>query len=209
MAISYPLTFPTNKQPSEVTFGGMSAVAVSESPFTFDRQVQVHAGQRWMARITMPIMTRADAEEFNSFLMKLNGQQGTFLLGDPAATTPRGSASTTPGTPVVNGAEQTGNTLTMDGAPISATGYLLAGDYIQLSSGASSRLHKVLEDVNTDGSGGATLTIWPSLRTSPADNATIVVSSAKGVFRLSSNRIEWAVIPHEFYNIKFDAVEAL
>ncbi len=39
-------------------------------------------------------MNREDAEQWVSFLMKLYGQKGTFLLGDPLGGTARGSAST-------------------------------------------------------------------------------------------------------------------
>ena len=135
------------------------------------------------AEIELPPMTRDEAELWDAFFLKLNGMKGTFLFGDPAGATPRGSASSTPGTPVVMGVSQTGNELTIDGLPLSVNGYLKAGDYIQLGSSSTSKLHKVLDDVNTNGSGEATLTIWPNLRASPADNDPVVVSNAQGPFR--------------------------
>lgn len=156
----------------------------------------------------MPPMTRAEAEEWFSFLVKLNGQYGTFLLGDPHAA-PRGSAASTPGTPVVNGASQVGSTLAVDGLPASATGYLKAGDYIQLGSGATARLHKVLNDVDTNGSGEATLDIWPDLRSSPDDDSAVVVSDAVGNFRLSTNEIGVDINEIELFGITFAAIEAL
>ena len=154
-------------------------------------------------------MKRADAEEWISFLIKLKGSYGTFLLGDPSAITPRGTASSSPGTPVVNGGSQTGDQLVIDGATASQTGYLKAGDYIQLGSGASAKFHKVLEDTDTDGSGNATLTIFPDLRSSPADDATVVVTNAKGVFRLSDNLINWNVDEASVYGITFGCAESL
>jgi hypothetical protein len=153
-------------------------------------------------------MNRAQAEEWFSFLVKLNGQYGTFLLGDPHSA-PRGSASSTPGTPVVNGASQTGAELAIDGLPASATGYLKAGDYIQLGAGSTATLHKVLNDVNSNGSGEATLDIWPDLRSSPADDAAVVISNAVGVFRLAANEIGVDINEIEFFGITFAAVEAL
>jgi hypothetical protein len=179
------------------------------SPFTFSRQVYDYGGRRWEADITLPPMKRADAEQWVAWLVSLKGQYGTFLLGDPASTTPRGLAATFPGTPLVNGASQTGDTLVIDGASNSKTGWLLAGDYIQLGSGTSSRLYKVLEDVNTDASGNATLTIWPELRSSPSDNAAVTVSNAVGAFHLASNEVNWSVNEASIYGITFGAVEAL
>jgi len=209
MAETYPLTFPTQTGVAAVEFTATDVVSVSQSPFTFSQQVVRHAGARWSATISIPPVKRSDSEYWNSFLLRLRGQYGSFLLGDPNAATPRGSAASAAGTPVVNGASQTGNELAIDGLPASATGYLKAGDYIQLGSASTSRLYKVLEDVDSNGSGEATLNLWPDLRSSPADGATVVVSNAKGVFRLSNNEAVWTINNAGFYSISFAAVEAL
>ena len=209
MAETYPLTFPTQTGVAAVEFTATDVVSVSQSPFTFSQQVVRHAGARWSATISIPPVKRSDSEYWNSFLLRLRGQFGTFLLGDPNGATPRGSAASAAGTPVVNGASQTGNELAIDGLPASAVGYLRAGDYIQLGSGATARLYKVLEDVDTNGSGQATLNLWPDLRSSPADNATVVVSGAQGVFRLATNDATWTINNAGFYSISFAAVEAL
>lgn len=209
MAESYPLTFPTQTGVAQVQLVGSDTVSITESPFTLSQQVVRHAGARWSATIDIPPVKRSDAEYWNSFLLRLRGQFGTFLVGDPNAATPRGSASSTPGTPVVNGASQTGSDLNIDGLPASASGYLKAGDYIQLGTGTTSRLYKVLEDVDSNASGEATLNLWPDLRSSPADDATVVVSGAKGLFRLASNDASWTIANNGFYAITFSAVEAL
>lgn len=209
MAISYPLTLPTASGIAQINLRAVNSVSISESPFTFKQQVISHTGQRWEAEVSMPPMQRADAEQWISFLVSLAGVKGTFLLGDPNASTPRGSASTTPGTPVVNGASQTGDSLTIDGCPTSATGYLKAGDYIQLGGGSSATLHKVLTDVDTNASGQATLDLWPYIRTAPSDDATVVVSNAKGLFRLASNQTDWSINNAAFYGITFPALEAI
>ena len=209
MSITYPLSTPTNKTIAEITLVARNVVGVSTSPFTFKQQVYQFSGQRWEADVTLPAMAREDAEQWVSFLMKLYGQKGTFLLGDPLASTPRGSASSAAGTPVVNGASQTGGTLAIDGLPASATGYLKAGDYIQLGSAATAQFYKVLTDADSNSSGEATLQIWPNLRSSPSDGATVVVSNAKGVFRLSSNETSWNINRLSLYGITFGATESL
>lgn len=209
MSITYPLSTPTNKTIAEITLVARNVVGVSTSPFTFKQQVYQFSGQRWEADVTLPAMAREDAEQWVSFLMKLYGQKGTFLLGDPLAGTPRGSASSAVGTPVVNGASQTGGTLAIDGLPASATGYLKAGDYIQLGSAATAQFYKVLTDADSNSSGEATLQIWPNLRSSPSDGATVIVSNAKGVFRLSSNETSWNINRLSLYGITFAATESL
>jgi hypothetical protein len=209
MAYSYPLTLPTVSGIRSINLRARNVVGISQSPFTLKQQVIAHSGQQWEADISLPPMTRDEGEDWVSFLVKLKGQQGTFLLGDPSGATPRGSAATTAGTPVVNGAGQTGSSLTIDGLPVSVSGYLKAGDYIQLGTASSSTLHKVLNDVTTSASGEASLDIYPSIRTAPADGSSVTVSNAKGVFRLSSNETSWSISEVELFGISFSAVEAI
>ncbi|MFZ9264955.1 MAG: hypothetical protein ACO222_07310 [Polynucleobacter sp.] len=206
MAISYPLALPTTTGIAKIRLSANSVVGISMSPFTAKQQVYKYTGQYWEAEITLPPMKRSEAEYWISFLLKLNGSYGTFLLGDPNGATARGVAT---GTPLVNGASQTGNELVTDGWTTSTTGILKAGDYIQLGTGSSAKLHKVLDDVDSDSSGNATITIWPDLRSAPSDNAAIVVSGAKGVFRLSTNQSDWDVNEASIYGMTFPAREAL
>lgn len=205
MAIVYPLTFPTDCI-QRVTIRSRNVVATSISPFTGQQQVYRHQGQWWEMEVTMPAMKRADAEAVAAFLIKLSGQYGTFLLGDIANTAPRGVGT---GTPLVQGASQTGDTLVTDGWTPSTTGILKAGDWIQLGSASSTRLHKVLDDVNSDGSGNATLTIWPNLRSSPSDNAAITINNTKGIWRLASNAQDYTIDIGKVYGMTFACMEAL
>ena len=206
MAILYPLSLPTHTGIRSIELRAVNAVAYSRSPFTFAGQAHAYAGQMWQAEISLPAMTRADADQWIAWLIALRGQYGTFLLNDPSSTTPRGSAG---GAPLVNGAAQTGNLINIDGCTANQTGWLKAGDYIQFGSGSSSSLHKVLEDVNSDGSGQVTVEVWPSVRTAPADNSAVTTSSAKGLFRLSSNEQSWSVNEASIYGITFAAMEAV
>jgi hypothetical protein len=387
MAITYPLNTPTNIGIANITLSAENAVAISQSPFTFQQQVVAHPGQRWAASVSLPPMKRQDAEYWVAFLLSLKGQIGTFLLGDPNCATAQGSATglrnlflrteefdnaywakgnstitadsvvapngtttadtlventatsahniarafswvagtvytlsiyvkeqsdrnirltlptaqfggvtsiaifdTTNGQvlsvsagvtaqsesagngwfrfsiskaatvtasgsvdirlvegtnvttylgdgvsgvyiwgaqlevgstptayqgvvdaygPFVNGGSQIGDSLVIDGCSPNVTGFLLPGDYIQLGSGATTQLYKVLTQVDTDGSGGATLDIWPNLRSSPADNATVVVANTKGRFRLKDNIQQWQINEISSYGITFDCVEAI
>lgn len=202
MSITYPLTIPSSISPKRVRLFSINAVAVARSPFDFTTQVQEFSGQSWSAEVSYPDMTREQAEEFNSFLLSLMGQVGTFYLGDPLGKSPRGVAT---GTPKVNGASQTGNQIITDGWSNSITGILLAGDYLQLGQ----RLYKVLQDVDSNGSGQATIDIFPRLVESPADNETVITENCVGIFRLASN-INSIFDSNEerLYNISFSCIEA-
>lgn len=206
MAISYPLTLPSHTGIAQINFRAINTVGMSMSPFTYAQQVVAHSGQRWEADITLPPMKRADAEQWIAWLVSLRGQLGTFTLGDPTGATPRGLAG---GTPVVNGADQVGGTLAIDGCTASQTGWLKAGDYIQLGSGTTATLHKVLQDANSDGSGNVSLDIWPYIRSAPTDGSIVVTSNTVGKFRLASNEQNWSINEASIYGMTFGAVEAI
>ena len=192
MAISYPLSTPTSIGIEKVELRTVNAVLTSQSPFTYKQQVIAHAGQRWEASVTIPPVRRDKAAEWKAMLVALKGQTGTFLLGDPDYASPRGTVSSC----TVSGSEGD-ETVT-----VAMSGSLLAGDYIQLGSGASSRLHQVL----VDQTGGGDLEIWPGLR-GDYSSSTAVFTNPKGVFRLKSNVSSWSIDNASFYGISFEAVE--
>lgn len=206
VGLSYPLSLPDGIGIAQVSFQGESAVTRSESPFTFKQQVVRFPGQRWSVEITIPPYRRETMEPLLAFLLAMNGSEKTFLLGDPNGKTPRGSAR---GIVLVNGSGQTGNSLVVDNATPNTVGWLKTGDWIQLGTGASSRLYKVLQDVTTDGDGNARIIIWPDLRSSPADNAAVRLENTVGVFRLANNNTSWSVNNACTYGVSFSAVEAI
>jgi len=206
MAITYPLTLPASPFFRQVELTMNNIVGQSVSEFTGQQQVQLWPGELWAAKLSVAPGTRSVMEAWVTFLAALRGSYGTFLLGDPSGSAPRGIAT---GTPLVNGAGQTGLTLATDGWIINKTGILLAGDYIQIGSGLTQRLYKNLTDANSNASGQATLDLWPRLRESPADNAPITLINTKGVFRLSGNSRSWTYDAAKIYTLSFSAIEAI
>lgn len=194
MAVSYPMSTPTTIGIESITLRAVNAVTTSQSPFTYKQQVVDFGGQRWEASVSIPSVHRDKAAEWVAMLIALRGPVGTFLLGDPDYATPRGDASSV----AVTGSAGA-STVT-----VAMTGTLKAGDYIQLGSGSSARLHKVL----VDQTGNGTLEIWPSLR-SDYSSATATLDSPKGVFRLKQNMTEWSINNASFYGISFEAVEVI
>ena len=193
MSITYPLALPTSIGIADITLSANNAVAISQSPFTFQQQIIRHPGQRWMASVTIPPVRRDLAEPWIAFLLALNGPVGTFLLGDPNGKAPQGTATSAT---ITGTAGSSGPTITM-------TGTLLAGDYIQVGSGATATLHKVLQD--RDGTG--VVDIWPALRSDVTD-ATVTLTNTVGRFRLSGNQQSFNINDASIYGISFDAVEA-
>lgn len=204
MAISYPLDPPTSPGVESVTFKAAVSVGVGRSPFTFKTFVHRHAGQVWGASVSLPALTRAQADEWEAWLLSLNGQAGTFWLGDPTRKSPRGAALGVPSTENPNPlGQQALNTI---GWTASTAGILVAGDFIQVGQ----RLYRVLKDVPSDINGRAQLDIFPSLRESPANGTTVVTQSPRGLFRLASNVYDiFRTRESKFYEVSFEAVEAI
>lgn len=194
MAISYPLALPTSIGIAEITLSANNAVAISQSPFTFQQQIIQHPGQRWTASVSIPPVRRDLAEPWVAFLLAMNGPVGTFLLGDPNAKAPQGTATSAT---ITGAARSSSPTITMAGT-------LLAGDYIQIGSGVTATLHKVLQDKN----GTGTIEIWPALR-STASSATVTLTNTVGRFRLSGTQQSFNINDASIYGISFDCVEAL
>jgi hypothetical protein len=206
MAITYPRTLPGHTGIRGITLRAVSVTAVAESVFTLRQQILKHTGERWEAEVTLPSMGRADAEPWVAWLLSMRGREGTFLLGDPLAVTPLGSAG---GTPLVNGANQTGTNISIKGCTANQDNWLKAGDYIQLGSVSSSSLHKVLTNTDSDSSGIALPDIWPAITTAPGANSTVVTSNARGVFRLASSSQDWSISEISQYGIVFPAVQVI
>ncbi len=204
MAITYPLALPTATGLTSMIVTPVSLVAVTESPWTGYQQTQANQGQRWVFDVSLPLMARQEASAWESFFLKLNGRQGTFLMGHAGEIAPRGVAT---GTPVVDGAGQTGQTLNTKGWTVSTTNIIKAGSWLQLGTAGLSRLYRVLEDANSDGAGKAALTIWPKITQGniQADNAAIILSSAVGAFRMLDESVPFNVDTALHYNYKFSA----
>jgi len=196
MAITYPLTPPAAIRIASLRFSAISAVARNISPFTFSSQSYNWTGTMLSGDVECPPMNRADAEELIGFLIM--AARGTFYFRDYANGTQRGNMS---GSPQLNGAHVANTTtLTVD----MGSGSWAVGDYIQLGTGSSSKLHKITQ-VNS----ATSYEIFPLLRTNYPDNTTIVYSNAVGVFRLGTTTCDWSIDTAKKYGLNFSIFESI
>ncbi len=193
MAIAYPIDLPANGITS-IEWRALNAVATSQSPFTYKQQVIAHGGQRWEATVNIAPLNKASAATWKAALISLKGSSGTMLLGNPVYDVPQGTVS----------ACTLSGDAGVETASVTMTGSLKAGDYIQLGSGSSAKLHQVL----VDQSGNGSLEIWPALRTTYS-NQSVIFNAPKGLFRLSQNMTSWSIDNASIYGISFDVVEVL
>jgi hypothetical protein len=188
--------------PASMEFMAEDTVAVSISPFTGQQQVQDWQASFLEASVSLPPLTHIQAQAWIAFLLSLHGQANTFQLGDPLAVSPQGNAN---GTPLVDGAGQTGYTLNLRGWANGAQFVLMPGDWIQIGY----RLYRTIYCPYADDTGRLALSIWPQLRESPPDGAVVILNNTKGLWRLQQNQRKWSITAARVYGIQFDIREAI
>ncbi len=183
--------------------------AISESAFTGSVQIQKFEAEYWSGTFRFPKLERVNGEIVSAFLSKLRGPEGTFLLPDTSNPLPRGTAATVISSPVLEGSGQIGATVSVRNAPVSETGWLLEGDMIQIGTGNSAHLYKVLDQVDSDGSGLASINIWPTIRQPNVDGDPITTTDPKGLFFLNETTRERLLTPPFRYDITLECREVL
>lgn len=140
-------------------------------------------GDRWACHLEFDYLTEPDWRLLSAFLANLDGEVGRFYFGPFFhAGTPKGKIN---GNPLINGAGQTGTSLTIKGLAPNTSGVLKVGDYISFPTKYGSELHQIVQsDVTSDANGDATLMIAPPIRISPADGASVVFANPSCVMKM-------------------------
>jgi hypothetical protein len=195
------ITMPSTPAFTNCRFGLETNSQRFESPLTKTVQRVLLGGARWAASYSLPAMNRLQAAPWKAFFLLLEGSVNTFNAFDPDCKTPRGTAT---GTPLVKNASQTGSSLTTDGWTASITA-LKAGDYFSVNG----ELKLVTSDVLADGSGNATISFKPALRSSPSDNAAITTNTPTCTMILADDmQAMWECNHNGIYQPKtFTAIE--
>jgi hypothetical protein len=188
------------RNPSQLDWALVSNTQSFESPLSGAVQTVEMPGARWRASFTFQALDASDAGILRAHLARLRGRSGRFYLHNMARSVPTGSAA---GSPLVNGAGQSGTTLITDGWTPNQTGALKAGDFF----GVNGELKMVVADVNSDGSGNATITFEPPLRGTPADNLQVITNKPTAIFRLDEDVARWVTSAPALDTISISATE--
>lgn len=172
MALELPKTLIAAAKPRMVVVATTDA-----SGFTGNQQVQDWGGEWWEFDLTFARHNQEDGQAMIGFFAALRGVVGTFLFRPPYV------AQSIAGSPVVNGAGQSGRVLQTSGWPANTT-VMKAGQHIQLGANDDCRMHILTADAASNGSGAATLSIWPALRASPANGQVVIVDNPAVRLRL-------------------------
>jgi hypothetical protein len=132
--------------------------------------------------------------------MRLKGKGNLFRLPVPGGSPVSGYGGANP---TVNGAGQTGTTLSVTGASAS-TLILKDGDYFTVND----ELKVAVADCTTNGSGVATITFEPSLRYSPPNGGTVNISVPTVLLNLSEDTVGWDLTKPVLHGISIKGTEA-
>ena len=183
--------FPTlSRPPNNMVVEYRSNTDIFRSPITGAIQTADRGGEHIAATLTYNSLETADRALLIGFLAKMNGQQHRVTLPFFGVDN-QGSFG---GTPIVNGASQTGLTLNIDGASNNITGWIKAGDVFSVNG----EMKIATADANSNGSGQVTLSFSPRLRSSPPDSDPIETTAPTGVFMLSNPTQTWNYRPGDF-----------
>lgn len=206
-APTYPLSLPSAPAFQTAKWGLNRRIGVSESPFTGNTQTYEYDYALWSATLKLPQMKRGQAAAWEAFLMKLHGQRGTFLLGNPDASSPRGDIS---GAVTLASNASVGDfTISLSTTLNSQVNIFRAGDYIQLGTAGTSKLYVIVDDATSDSSGDVDVNVEPAIKTAASSGDTVVYSNPKGVFRMSTSELGWDTDEVSTYGISFSCMEAL
>ena len=193
-------TIPTTVGFSSVEFGLENNNQVFESPLSNSIQVSELTGARWYATFNLPPMKKENSLEYIGFLQRLQGRVHSFFGYDANHRSPSGTIAGS--TLLVDGASQTGTSLTLDGAQASTT-VLKAGDFFSVNS----ELKMVTVDATSDGAGDVTVNFVPSLRSSPSDDAVITTTNPVCTMKLTGDSTTYSINTAGIYGISFSGLE--
>lgn len=191
------ITFPSTPAPSGMSWRLIQPAQNNISGWTGARQVLASGRGWWECSVSLPPMVgEASVAPWRSFFAKLQGAANDFRL--PVNEIAQSSASATP---LVNGGSQTGRSIVTDGWPVSST-VLSAGMYVTINN----QLLQLTADVVSNGSGQATISVAPAVRSSPADNAPIEFKNPYALMYLMEEPTV-SVEPGLVYSTSFNARE--
>lgn len=160
MSVELPIVpAPWSASPQMLDFGITATPALGGATQRISR-----LGSRWRVTLSYPALTGQFAGAFRAALIKARSTGTTIRARWPIAGAARDF-----GKVLVNGGSQTGSSLICDGF---VGGVVPAGTFFSYEVSSRSYVEMTTDDVIVT-SGGATLSIAPMLRASPADNAVI------------------------------------
>lgn len=187
-------TFPQRPNPRAAIIRSYSPTIITRA-HNLRRQASSRGAHQWQIDLAFPPMDRDTFSPIWSFLVSQRGQLGTFEWAFWKADStdlglgPRGQPL---GSPVVDGADQSGRTLATRGWRPNAH-VLRRGDFLRLPS--SRKVYMVTAEAISDATGRVSVAIEPALVTSPTASESLIVKGVTFHVAMSTDTVEAAMRP--------------
>lgn len=203
---TYPLDIPSYPAPTNVQTSIAHASGITTSPFSNIEYSYSYNRYKYIVGITLPPMKIEHAKNWYNFFQKLKGSYGTFLMPDYDYSGAQNASLTdsTCGT-TYESASAGENEIGIDTSVNLGTDVFQAGDKVQIGTGLYARTYVVADDVDTDGTGRATITVTPDFDINILANTTVFVDNPKHLFRLTSEPQSWSSNHIRNFGISFTA----
>lgn len=195
-AVILPATpLPRAASPRPLEYGGWQTPIVGGPELYLGR-----LGNRWAIDFQTPRMKpEPTGRVWSSALVRSIGQMARAIVPQP------GLEIGTPGSPVVNGAGQTGTTVSLRGF---AAGYVIRdGQFLSFTDGTYLYLHRATADATANGSGVVSVPLWPMLRQSFADGAAVNVAAPLIEGKLIGSAQGWTMARARVDGLSFTVME--
>lgn len=151
----------------------VSNAARFSSPITRTVQSVARPGDFWACTFDLPALSGINEKdriaEWAGFVIQLAGGRESAYIRPPIV-----AGNAYGGTPRVNGANQAGTTLLVDG--FHSGSFLETGSWFCYDTSTFRMLHMVTARTVADGSGAMSIPIMPAIRKAPADNTLLNLS---------------------------------
>lgn len=191
------IVLPTSPGPekqawAQMDFGGFLTPALGGPVQRINR-----LGNRWMVKVQMPVMEAAEALQWIAALNRGLRYGVEWRFRQP------GIVVGSPGTVLVNGASQAGDSLIVDGV---TGGYgWQPGQFISVLTASQRYLYQIAGTAT----GSGTLAINPPLREEPADNDPVeVIAPVITGWLDSADQAGWTTDTAELFGLSFSISEA-
>lgn len=196
----YPINLPAGTTLKRIDIRIVRAVSFTQAKTSFKTQKFKYPGAAWAGEATIPPVGKIMGRKWQAFFNTLCQQYGSFMLGDPTAAVPMGTArdAVVDGTTAIRS-----NSINIKGMNPGDT--LLEGDYFQIGE----RLYQINlgAGITADGDGKATLVFEPPLREEVSDETQIILAYPKGRFMLVGGDNGVSITPDPQYATTFAFIE--
>lgn len=194
------ITLPTCPPARNATMRLIS-YATDQTPTLGGPQTRVmRMGDRWAGEFTTYVATYA--EEGRVYLSRLvRGVSDTVLINVPEP----GMRAQEYGTPLIATGGAFGQSIQVKGL---GNGRVVPeGKFLSIITGGQRFLYQTTSQVTADGSGNATLAIFPMLRRQPAVNDVVELSVPKMEGYISGNEVQWNITKSKRIGFAFSIQE--